>query len=76
VDGTLRPSAHLCWAIERRRWALATANIVAALLFVVGCVAFYFPSLYVPGITLFLAGSVLMLLSAAAETFRHFGPSQ
>jgi hypothetical protein len=62
--------------LERHGWILATANIVAAALFVAGCVAFYDPSLYAIGLTFLLAGSVLMLLSAAADTFRRYGPSR
>jgi biotin transporter BioY len=55
---------RVCQWLRRRRWALAVSNIVAAGLFVVGCVGFYWPSLFVPSVTAFLLGSVLFLLGA------------
>lgn len=69
-------AASLCWAIDRNDWLIAAANIVAGAMFVAGCVAFYSPAWYVAGVTLFLAGSVLMLTSAAADAYRRFGPSE
>ena len=44
------------------------SNILAAALFVAGCVGFYWPGLYVMSVTLFLAGSLLFLFSALAGT--------
>lgn len=67
--------ARLCWAIDRHDWVLGVANLVAALAFVLGCVAFYSPRWYVPGVTLFLAGSILMLGAAAADLYRRVGPA-
>ena len=69
-------AARICWAIDRNDWMIATANIVAALTFVAGCVAFYSPALYVPGVSLFLAGSLIMVASAVADVYRRYGPSQ
>lgn len=46
-------------------------STTSALLFIAGCLAFYVESLYNLGVTLFLAGSLLMLVSALrAETSR------
>lgn len=50
-----------------RSRAQPMANGVAALLFIGGCVAFYSPRLYDVGVTLFLAGSIVMLASSVAE---------
>lgn len=54
---------------------IAAGNILAAVVFVCGCVAFYFPSLYGPGVSLFLVGSLLWLGAGVADTFRRYGPS-
>ncbi|MEM8548427.1 MAG: YrhK family protein [Pseudomonadota bacterium] len=35
-----------------------------SLAFIGGCICFYFESLYIPGVTLFLIGSVLMLVDS------------
>jgi len=56
--------ARLCWALDARRWLLSLGNVIAAMLFVVGCVGFYRPMWYVGSVTLFLVGSVLFLLAA------------
>jgi YrhK-like protein len=67
--------ARACWAIEARRWLLSACNIVAALLFVVGCVGFYRPAWYVGSVTLFLLGSVLFLVAALGHALVEHGPS-
>ena len=56
--------ARLCWYLDAHRWSLAAMNIAAAALFVVGCVGFFWPSLYVGSVTLFLLGSLLFLAAA------------
>ena len=38
--------------------------MLAAALFVLGCIAFYWPMLAAGGVTLFLLGSLLFLVSA------------
>ena len=67
--------ARLCWALDARRWTLAVMNIVAAALFVMGCIGFFWPSLYVGSVTLFLVGSVLFLVVALASALLEHGPS-
>jgi hypothetical protein len=67
--------ARLCWAIDGRRRMLAMINIAAAGCFVVGCVGFYWPSWYVPSLTMFLVGSFLFLLGAVATALVEHGPS-
>lgn len=67
--------ARLCWALDARRWILAVANVVAAALFVAGCVGFYWPSLYIGSVSLFLAGSLLFLFSALGSALLEHGPS-
>ena len=68
--------ARLCWALDARRWTLAVMNITAAALFVLGCVGFFWPSLYVGSVTLFLVGSVLFLAAAAGSALVEHGPSR
>lgn len=72
----LRLSARLCWALHARQGVLLAADLGGALLFVVGCVAFYLPSQYTTGVTLFLLGSVLMLVSVAGRALLRYGPSE
>jgi hypothetical protein len=50
-------------------------NIAAAALFVLGCVGFFWPSLYLGSVTLFLLGSVLFLAVALASALLEHGPS-
>lgn len=50
-----------------RSLAQPMTNGVAALLFIGGCVAFYSPRLYDVGVTLFLAGSIVMLANSVVE---------
>jgi hypothetical protein len=50
-------------------------NITAAALFVVGCVGFFWPSLYLGSVTLFLIGSLLFLVTALASALLEHGPS-
>jgi YrhK-like protein len=54
--------------------AISVSNILGAALFVAGCVGFYWPSLYVLSVTLFLAGSLLFLFSALAVPRLEHGP--
>jgi YrhK-like protein len=67
--------ARLCWALDARRWLLSVANVVAAGLFVVGCVGFYVRVWYVQSVTLFLVGSVLFLAAALGNALVEHGPS-
>jgi hypothetical protein len=67
--------ARLCWALDAHRWTLAILNIAAAALFVMGCVGFFWPSLYLGSVTLFLIGSVLFLAAAAGSALVEHGPS-
>ena len=73
--GDLRWLARLCWALDARRWIVTLCNIAAALLFVAGCVGFYWPGLYAGSVTMFLGGSVLFLLGALASALLEHGPS-
>ena len=50
-------------------------NVVAAALFVGGCVGFYWPGLYLGSVTLFLIGSLLFLTSALGSALVEHGPS-
>ena len=74
VHSMSRP-ARLCWYLDAHRWALAAINIPAAALFVVGCVGFFWPSLYVGSVTLFLLGSLLFLVAALGAALLEHGPS-
>ena len=67
--------ARLCWGLHARRWLLDVSNVLAAALFVIGCVGFYSPAWYVSSVTLFLMGSILFLLSALGRALVEFGPS-
>jgi len=67
--------ARLCWYVDARRWALTIINISAAAFFVVGCICFFWPALYVGSVTLFLLGSILFLLAALAAALVEYGPS-
>ena len=67
--------ARLCQYLDGRRWIVAVANIVAAALFVAGCVGFYWPGLYTGSVTAFLCGSVLFLLGALCSALLEHGPS-
>jgi YrhK-like protein len=75
VTAEMRLAARLCWAIDERRWMLTAADVAAASLFVFGSAAFYRPALHAAAITLFLGGSVLILLSALGEAIVRHGPS-
>jgi hypothetical protein len=54
---------------------LSVGNVVAALLFVAGCIAFYVPVWYVGSVTLFLLGSVPFLVTALGHALLEHGPS-
>ena len=71
----LSRAARLCWYLDAHRWSLAVMNIAAAALFVVGCVGFFWPSLYLRSVTLFLLGSLLFLLAALGTALLEHGPS-
>lgn len=71
----MKRRAKWCWALDARPWVLMTADVVAALLFVAGCAAFYVPAWYRHGVSLFLAGSLLMLAATLARAFVRYGPS-
>jgi apolipoprotein N-acyltransferase len=74
VHSISRP-ARLCWYLDAHRRALAAMNIAAAALFVAGCVGFFWPSLYVGSVTLFLLGSLLFLVAAIGAALLEHGPS-
>ena len=40
-----------------------------------GCVGFFWPSLYIGSVTLFLVGSLLFLFAALASALLEHGPS-
>ena len=67
--------SRLCWALDTRRWLLSLCNVVAAALFVFGCVGFYVPVWYVGSVTLFLGGSLLFFLGALGHALVEHGPS-
>jgi hypothetical protein len=71
----MRRLARVCWALDDHRWLLAVCNVVAAALFVAGCVLFYWPDSSVGSVTLFLIGSVLFLASALGAALLEHGPS-
>jgi hypothetical protein len=54
---------------------VAVSNVVSAALFVVGCVGFYWPSLYTGSVTAFLCGSILFFLGALGSALLEHGPS-
>jgi hypothetical protein len=60
---------------DEHRWVVSIANILAAALFVGGCVGFFFSGLYVASVTLFLAGSLLFLFSALAGALLQHLPA-
>jgi hypothetical protein len=68
--------ARICWRLDARQGVLLVAEMVGTLLFVIGCVAFYVPTQYTAGVTLFLIGSILMLVSVTGRAFLTYGPSQ
>jgi hypothetical protein len=53
--------------LSRRPRIVATSNIVAAALFVMGCVGFYWPEFYTVSVTMFLGGSVVFLFAALSS---------
>ena len=71
----LHPLDRLLEVFEAHRWAIAASNILAAALFVAGCLGFFWPDLYAMSVTLFLAGSLLFLFSALAGTLVQHGSS-
>ena len=54
---------------------MSLCNVVAAALFVFGCVGFYVPVWYVGSVTLFLGGSLLFFLGALGHALVEHGPS-
>ena len=73
--GDLSGLARLCWFLDARRWIVAVSNVVAAGLFVAGCIGFYWPGWYTTSVTAFLCGSVLFLLGALGSALLEHGPS-
>jgi len=71
----VRYITRICRSLEARRWTISVANIVAAALFVGGCVGFYWPRYYVESVTLFLVGSVLFTFSAIGSALLQHAPS-
>ena len=69
-----RPPCPLGGVVRwRRHDGPGASSILAAALFVAGCIGFFWPSLYVVSVSLFLAGSLLFLFGALAGTLleRH-----
>ena len=64
-----------CWRLRAHRWAISVSNILAAALFVGGCIGFFWPALYVVAVTLFLIGSLLFLFGALGMALLEHGPS-
>ena len=71
----MRFVARLCRFLDVHRWAISASNILAAALFVAGCIGFFWPDLHVMSVTLFLAGSLLFLFSALAGALLDHGPT-
>jgi hypothetical protein len=65
-----------CSWLDARPWVVGLANIVAAALFVAGCVGFYWPGLYTGSVTAFLLGSVLFLAGAVGSALLEYGPAR
>jgi hypothetical protein len=76
VGAPMRPLARLCWVLHARRRLLIALDLGGALLFVIGCVAFYLPPQNTLAVTFFLIGSVLMLMSATGRALLEYGPSE
>lgn len=72
----MRLTARLCWSLDARPWLLLVLDAAGASVFVLGCIAFYFPTQYVAGVTLFLVGSLFMLASVGARAMSRYGPSE
>jgi hypothetical protein len=53
--------------LELRQRLVAMADVVAAALFVAGCIGFYWPRFFTVSVTAFLVGSVLFLLAALSK---------
>ena len=66
--------ARLARGLEAHRRLLAASNVLAAALFVLGCIAFYWPMLAAGGVTLFLLGSLLFLVSALGSALLDHRP--
>ena len=73
-DDAVRRLGRVALGLEAHRWLLAASNILAAALFVVGCVAFYWPTLGAASVTLFLLGSLLFLVSALGSALLDHRP--
>jgi hypothetical protein len=67
--------ARLCVYLGARRWIVAVSNVVAAALFVAGCIGFYWPRLYTGSVTAFLCGSVVFLFGATGSALMEHRPS-
>jgi small neutral amino acid transporter SnatA (MarC family) len=59
--------------LARRQRIVAMANVVAAALFVAGCIGFYWPRFFTVSVTAFLLGSVLFLLAALSTILLDHG---
>ena len=72
--GSIAWLARPCSWLAARHWVIGLANIVAAALFVAGCLGFYWPGLYTGSVTAFLLGSVLFLVGAVGSALLEHGP--
>ena len=71
VDTTARRSPGADRRSERHDWVVSVSHILSGLAFVAGCIAFYVPEWYDTGVTLFLIGSIFMVIAAALEALRR-----
>jgi len=76
MNDSLHLTARLCWRLHARQGVLLAAELAGTFLFVIGCIVFYVPSQYTAGVSLFLVGSLLMLVSVAGRAFLQYGPSR
>lgn len=61
--------------LRRNDWIPSLCAVSGAVLFIFGCIAFYFDALYRLGVTLFLFGSLCMLVQALGNAVLKHGAS-
>jgi hypothetical protein len=71
----MRFGARLRRWVESHPWVISASNILAAALFVAGCLGFFWSRLYVMSVAMFLAGSLLFWFSALAGALLDHGPA-
>lgn len=70
------PIVRILDYLDRHDWILAVLNLLAAILFAAGSMAFYWSSLFRAGITLFVVGSAVMIVATAIELGRRLRPDR